>query len=82
MERDADGLFTAALHVAALPLLGGGYYVNLATVDNHGGLIAYDVHERLTPFRVRNPSHEYGVMRMDHRWVPAAELPNHATSHG
>jgi lipopolysaccharide transport system ATP-binding protein len=82
MERDADGHFTAALHLAALPLLGGGYYVNLATVDNRAGLIAYEVHERLAPFRVRNPSHDYGVMRMDHRWLRSGELSKHAISQG
>jgi lipopolysaccharide transport system ATP-binding protein len=82
MERDADGYFTAALHVAALPLLGGGYYVNLATVDSRAGLIAYDVHERLAPFRVRNPSHDYGVMRMEHRWLTPAELSNQAMLRG
>jgi hypothetical protein len=28
----------------------------------------YDVQERRCPFRVRNPSDEFGVMRMDHAW--------------
>jgi hypothetical protein len=69
MDRLPDGRFTIGLHLPALPLLGGGYYVNVATTDKREGLIAYDARERLCPFRVRNPSHEYGVMRIPHRWV-------------
>src|SRR5262249_9360877 len=34
MERHADGTFRAALRVPNLPLLGGGYYLNVATIDN------------------------------------------------
>lgn len=69
MHARADGRFEAVLHVPRLPLLGGGYYVNIATTDNRSALIVYDVQERCCPFRVRNPSDEYGVMRMDHQWV-------------
>ncbi len=75
MERRSDGTFHAVLHVPRLPLLGGGYYLNVATIDNHSALLIYDVQERRCPFRVRNPSDEFGVMRMDHAWTmpPAAE---------
>jgi lipopolysaccharide transport system ATP-binding protein len=69
MEADGDGVFTAALHVPSLPLLGGAYYVNVATTNNRGALLAYDVGERLCPFRVRNPSDEFGLFRMEHRWL-------------
>jgi lipopolysaccharide transport system ATP-binding protein len=68
MERHADGTFRAVLHVPHLPLLGGGYYLNVATIDNRSALLVYDVQERCCPFRVRNPSDEFGVMRMDHAW--------------
>ena len=78
MDRLPDGRFTIGLHLPGLPLLGGGYYVNVATTDKRGGLLAYDARERLCPFRVRNPSHEYGVMRIPHRWVP--ERATDATS--
>jgi lipopolysaccharide transport system ATP-binding protein len=80
MEGLPDGRFTIGLHVPALPLLGGGYYVNVATTDNRGGLIAYDTRERLSPFRVRNPSHEYGVMRIAHRWLTDAPVAGAHTS--
>ncbi len=69
MERHADGTFRAVLHVPHLPLLGGGYYLNVATIDNRSALLIYDVQERRCPFRVRNPSDEFGVMRMDHAWL-------------
>jgi len=69
MERAADGTFRAALHVPRLPLLGGGYYLNVATTDNRSALLVYDVQERRCPFRVRSPSNEYGVMRMEHDWL-------------
>jgi len=69
MDRAPDGTFTTALHVPELPLLGGGYYVNVATTNNRGALLAYDVRERVSPFRVRNPSDEYGVVRLQHRWL-------------
>lgn len=69
MEALPDGRFMAVLHIPELPLLGGSYYVNIATTDDRGALLAYDVRERLTPFRVRNPSHEFGVMRIAHRWI-------------
>ena len=68
MVRRADGTFEAVLHVPELPLLGGGYYLNVATIDNRSALLIYDVQERRCPFRVRNPSDEFGVMRMAHRW--------------
>jgi lipopolysaccharide transport system ATP-binding protein len=69
MDHEEGERFSAALHVPSLPLLGGGYYLNVATTDNRGGLLAYDIQERLCPFRVRNPSDEYGLMRMEHRWL-------------
>ncbi len=68
LERHADGTFRAELHVPSLPLLGGGYYLNVATIDNDSALLIYDVQERRCPFRVRNPSDEFGIMRMDHAW--------------
>ncbi|MCC6847259.1 MAG: ABC transporter ATP-binding protein [Deltaproteobacteria bacterium] len=69
MRARPDGRFEAVLHVPRLPLLGGGYYLNVATIDNRSALLIYDVQERRCPFRVRNRSDEFGVMRMDHRWV-------------
>ena len=69
MGAAGEGRFTAALHLPSLPLLGGGYYLNVATTDNRGALVAYDVRERVCPFRVRNPTDEYGLMRMEHRWL-------------
>ena len=65
--------YAVALHVPRLPLLGGGYYLNIATTDNRGALVAYDIQERLCPFRVRNPTDEYGLMRMEHRWLDTGE---------
>jgi lipopolysaccharide transport system ATP-binding protein len=69
MERGTYGTFRAVLHVPHLPLLGGGYYLNVATTNNHNALLVYDVQERCCPFRVRNLSDEYGVMRIDHAWL-------------
>ena len=79
MDPEPDGTFTAALHVPSMPLLGGGYYLNVATTNNRGGLLAYDIRERVSPFRVRNPSDEFGLVRMEHRWLtrghPAPGMP-------
>ena len=77
-----DGRFTIALHVPELPLLGGGYYVNVATTDDRA-LIAYEARERLNPFRVRNPSDEYGIMRIAHRWSTgeAADAASRTSRH-
>ena len=69
MERQSDGTFYAALHIPALPLLGGSFHVNVATTDNRDALLAYDVRERAHPFQVRNPSDEYGLLRMEHLWL-------------
>lgn len=71
MQPMSDGTFAIALHFPALPLLGGGYYLNVATTDDRGGLLAYDVRERLSPFRVRNPAHDYGLVRLAHTWSVA-----------
>ncbi len=68
MQPMPDGLFAIALRFPALPLLGGGYYLNVATTDDRGGFLAYDVQERLSPFRVRNPAHDYGLVRLAHTW--------------
>ncbi len=70
MQPMPDGLFSIALHFPALPLLGGGYYLNVATTDDRGGLLAYDVRERLSPFRVRNTAHDFGLVRIAHTWAP------------
>ena len=72
MVRQPDGRFRVTLHVPRLPLLGGGYYLNVATTNNRSALLAYDVQERRCPFRVRNPSDEFGVMRIDHAWLTDA----------
>lgn len=69
MQPQSDGRFAAALHIPALPLLGGSFYVNVATTDNRDALLAYDVWERVQPFQVRNPSDEFGLVRLDHRWL-------------
>ena len=69
MERHADGTYRIALHLPRLPLLGGGYYLNVATIDNRSALIIYDVQERRCPFRVRNPAHDFGVVRIEHAWL-------------
>jgi len=76
MQPQPDGSFAAALHVPALPLLGGSYYVNVATTDNREALLAYDVWERAHPFQVRNPSDEFGLVRMDHRWLGDPGTPD------
>jgi lipopolysaccharide transport system ATP-binding protein len=78
MERHSDGTFRAALRVPNLPLLGGGYYLNVATIDNRSALLMYDVQERLCPFRVRNRSDEFGVFRVDHEWVADDGAPMRA----
>lgn len=75
MERHADGTFRAVLRIPRLPLLGGGYYLNVGTIDNRSALLVYDVQERLCPFRVRNPSDEFGLMRMDHAWEASDASP-------
>ena len=69
MQPMPDGLFSIALHFPALPLLGGGYYLNVATTDDRGGLLVYEVRERLSPFRVRNTAHDYGLVRIAHTWA-------------
>ncbi len=73
MAALGGGRYAVALHVPRLPLLGGGYYLNIATTDNRGALVAYDIRERLCPFRVRNPTDEYGLMRIEHRWLETGE---------
>lgn len=75
MERHADGTFRAVLRVPRLPLLGGGYYLNVGTINNRSGLLVYEVQERRCPFRVRSPSDEFGLMRMDHEWAGTDALP-------
>jgi lipopolysaccharide transport system ATP-binding protein len=80
MERHPDGTFRAALQVPKLPLLGGGYYLNVATIDNRSALLIYDVQERRCPFRVRNPSDEFGVFRVDHQWHDEGGAPLRAVS--
>jgi len=82
MDRRPDGTFSAVLHVPQLPLLGGGYYLNVATTNNRSALLVYDVQERRCPFRVRNTSDEYGVMRMDHAWLPARSPARSAADGG
>jgi lipopolysaccharide transport system ATP-binding protein len=56
MEQHPDGTFRAALHVPQLPLLGGGYYLNVATIDNRSALLIYDVQERAVRSRAIRPT--------------------------
>ena len=75
MEHHPDGTFRAVLTVPRLPLLGGGYYLNVGTIDNRSAILVYDVKERLCPFRVRSPSDEFGLMRMEHEWAASDASP-------
>ncbi len=83
MQQAPDGMFLISLHFPAIPLLGGGYYVNVATTDDRDALLAYDVRERLSPFRVRNTAHDFGLMRIAHSWEGRGETgPSRAGGEG
>ena len=63
-----DETFLAELQVPALPLLGGNYHLNVATIDNEQPLVLLDVQEGLAPFSVVNPDTDWGVLRVPHIW--------------
>ena len=60
--------FLAELRVPELPLLGGNYHLNVATIDNQSPLVMLDVQEGLSPFSVVNPGTDWGVSRVPHIW--------------
>ncbi len=64
-----DGRFFVALHFPTLPLLGGSYHFNLATIDNRRPLIMLDVKEGEAPFSIVNSKADWGVCRLSHTWV-------------
>lgn len=68
MEPLGGGEFGVRLSVPKLPLLGGSYHLNVATVDARHPLVMLDVREGLAPFRVTNPGTDWGAMRIEHRW--------------
>jgi lipopolysaccharide transport system ATP-binding protein len=80
MERHADGTFRAVLRIPKLPLLGGGYYLNVGTINNRSAILVYEVQERVCPFRVRSPSDEFGVMRIEHEWAATDASPLRAAT--
>ena len=64
-----DGTFVAELRIPELPLLGGNYHLNVATIDNESPLVMLDVQEGLAPFTVVNPGTDWGVARVAHIWT-------------
>lgn len=66
-----DEVFLAELQVPELPLLGGQYHLNVATLDNDQPLVMLDVQEGMTPFSVVNPDTDWGVLRVPHVWGPS-----------
>ena len=68
LEDLGGDLFGIRLVVPRLPLLGGAYHLNVATVDARRPLVMLDVREGEAAFRVTNPATDWGVMRLEHRW--------------
>lgn len=60
--------FHVALHFPKLPLFGGSYHFNVATIDSRRPLIMLDVREGEAPFSVVNPKTDWGVCRLPHEW--------------
>ena len=60
--------FFAAVHYPSLPLLGGSYQFNVATMDNRRPLIVFDVKEGEAPFSIVNSKADWGVCRLPHTW--------------
>ena len=73
-----DDVFYVALHFPELPLFGGSYHFNVATIDSRRPLIMLDVREGEAPFSVVNPKTDWGVCRLPHEWrhdAPPAGSP-------
>jgi len=60
--------FYVALHFPKLPLFGGSYHFNVATIDSQRPLIMLDAREGEAPFSVVNPKTDWGVCRLPHEW--------------
>lgn len=63
-----DDEFLVVLRLPTLPLLGGSYHFNVATIDNRRPLVLLDVKEGEAPFSVVNPGTDWGVCRLPHEW--------------
>ncbi len=63
-----DDEFLVVLRFPALPLLGGSYHFNVATIDNRRPLVLLDAKEGEAPFSVVNPGTDWGVCRLPHEW--------------
>ncbi|HEY8515019.1 MAG TPA: ABC transporter ATP-binding protein [Candidatus Binatia bacterium] len=60
--------FYVALHFPELPLFGGSYSWNVATIDSRRPLIMLDVREGEAPFSIVNSKTDWGVCRLPHVW--------------
>ncbi|MEW6273033.1 MAG: ABC transporter ATP-binding protein [Thermodesulfobacteriota bacterium] len=77
--------FHIALVFPELPLFGGSYYWNVATIDSRRPLIMLDVREGEAPFSIVNSKTDWGVCRLPHVWradVTAEGLANLPTMGG
>jgi lipopolysaccharide transport system ATP-binding protein len=63
-----SGAFQISVRFPELPLFGGSYHFNVATIDNRQPLIMFDVQEGEAPFSVINPKTDWGVCRLAHVW--------------
>lgn len=54
--------------IPELSIFSGSYEITVAIFDEFD-IYKYDYHTRLYPFKVSNPRHDEGVMRLTHKWV-------------
>jgi hypothetical protein len=71
-QRADPGQFVYRLCFGALPLLPGGYVVRAHAMDTEA-LRLFDTVER--PFVVRGASREFGMVRLQHRWLEGESVP-------
>jgi lipopolysaccharide transport system ATP-binding protein len=68
LHQTAPDEFYIALFFPELPLFGGSYACNVATIDSRRPLIMLDVREGEAPFSIVNSKTDWGVCRLPHVW--------------
>jgi lipopolysaccharide transport system ATP-binding protein len=69
----SPGSYIAEVHFPALCLLPGGYTVRMHALDTEGVRLFDTIERGLT---IRGNSRELGMVRLPHRWITPAVLPN------
>jgi hypothetical protein len=68
LDEIEPGVYETTVLFPDVQLLSGEYHFNVATTDQEN-VQAYDAIEAAEPFAIIDSQQDYGVCRLQHRWI-------------